>query len=1114
MTTNQAYRSIRRRLEGVRNRILAAEGALAALRILAGVFAFFALNIAIGAFVSSFAVLRAAGFLTLLLLAGFAGRELFLYWRRRPRLEWIAGEIERLSPALEGDLLRAALDLGSRKQEERFGYSPALIDALVADALAKSEAIRERGALGAGKLRRAALLLPLLAAAAAVLVLGAPDRAADVIRLVGPGAEARRLESLGLEVFPGDCRAGAGEAIPVEARFAGYRGTDVFLLVQNNEDEMKTYPMAEAPRREGRAFEAEIPPLEENARYRVRFEGGESSWYTVSVRRPPVLTEIAYTLRFPSYTGLREETVRENHGNVSALYGTLVRLEIAANKPLREGRLEREGEPPIELRAEGASLAGSFTVDGPFEYRVRALDEEGAENADPVLYRVVPLEDEKPFVRIDRPAEDIVLGEGMKIDLGFSALDDFGVTKVLLVYRKGEEDERRIDLFETSQRVREIERERAWDLSDLNLFPEDVVVYYLEAWDNDTVRGPKRGVSEIRRVRMPSLAEVFAEATGDRASEIEELEEIYEESRDLEKTIDDLAREIRKSEEVSWEEKKKIEGILERQKDIEQSLREVSEGMEKAVETLEENRLITPETLARMAELAELLNEVATDEMRRAMQELQQAMQELNPEEIRKAAENLNLTQQDLIERLDRAIEMLKRLRDLQDADAIAASLQRLAERQRELRERSEASESSELADRAAEEEALREELERMAQEMEEAARRAGETSPDLSRALQESRSSLEKKQTSSKMSRAAESLRAGQKNEGTESQQEAENDLFDLAFRLSEQVASMCSASRQRAQAAFGESILDLLYLSERQEEIVLSAEGMRRGASIESRRSLAEKELEIAAALGRTMEKIREVGREVPELSAFVLDMLRRGRLKAEEAARRLEEGQADLARARSSEAMSTVNRAVVELLRSMENQSASCSSPSGQNQGLQEMQQMTEEQRGLNRETAQLPLPSSNPASLPMEARAEMTRLAAEQNRIRKGLEELQGEVEEGGEVLGKLDQILEEMRKVERDLEKANLSPETRERQEKILSRMLDAQRSLRDRGYRRERRSRTGGEMETVSPESIPRTLSEVRERMREDPLRTRDLAVPPEYEELIRSYFRSLTEEK
>jgi hypothetical protein len=36
----------------------------------------------------------------------------------------------------------------------------------------------------------------------------------------------------------------------------------------------------------------------------------------------------------------------------------------------------------------------------------------------------------------------------------------------------------------------------------------------------------------------------------------------------------------------------------------------------------------------------------------------------------------------------------------------------------------------------------------------------------------------------------------------------------------------------------------------------------------------------------------------------------------------------------------------------------------------------------------------------------------------------------------------------------------------------------------------------------------------MRERVKEDPVREQGLVVPPEYEELIRSYYRSLTGEK
>jgi hypothetical protein len=171
------------------------------------------------------------------------------------------------------------------------------------------------------------------------------------------------------------------------------------------------------------------------------------------------------------------------------------------------------------------------------------------------------------------------------------------------------------------------------------------------------------------------------------------------------------------------------------------------------------------------------------------------------------------------------------------------------------------------------------------------------------------------------------------------------------------------------------------------------------------------------------------------------------------------------------------------------------------------------MTQKQQGLNQSTSQLPIPSGNPGELSAEARAGLSGLAAEQQQIRKGREELMQEVEGTGEILGNLDDIVERMRDVEQDLEQANLSDETRERQEKILSRMLDAQRSLRERGYKRQRRSQAGEEVEAAIPAELPRSLSEARERIREDLIRMPNFVYPPEYEELIRSYFRALTEE-
>ena len=57
--------------------------------------------------------------------------------------------------------------------------------------------------------------------------------------------------------------------------------------------------------------------------------------------------------------------------------------------------------------------------------------------------------------------------------------------------------------------------------------PEDVINYYIEVYDNDNVRGPKVGRSQIFSLRLPSLEEVFARADSEQEQAIDDLEKDY-----------------------------------------------------------------------------------------------------------------------------------------------------------------------------------------------------------------------------------------------------------------------------------------------------------------------------------------------------------------------------------------------------------------------------------------------------------------------------------------------------------------------------------------------------------------------------------------------------------
>ena len=96
----------------------------------------------------------------------------------------------------------------------------------------------------------------------------------------------------------------------------------------------------------------------------------------------------------------------------------------------------------------------------------------------------------------------------------------------------------------------------------------------------------------------------------------------------------------------------------------------------------------------------------------------------------------------------------------------------------------------------------------------------------------------------------------------------------------------------------------------------------------------------------------------------------------------------------------------------------------------------------------------------------------------------------------------------------DLVQGNVNPETIKKQDRILSRLLDASRSTRERDYEKRRRSETGKNLQKASPTDIDLTTQEGKNRLREEMLKIREGKYSKDYEELIRKYFDELEKEK
>ncbi len=178
--------------------------------------------------------------------------------------------------------------------------------------------------------------------------------------------------------------------------------------------------------------------------------------------------------------------------------------------------------------------------------------------------------------------------------------------------------------------------------------------------------------------------------------------------------------------------------------------------------------------------------------------------------------------------------------------------------------------------------------------------------------------------------------------------------------------------------------------------------------------------------------------------------------------------------------------------------------CNNPS-LSQGLENLAQ---KQQGINQSTEDY---SNLLQDMMLPNQDQLQRLASEQAGVQKSLDEIYKEYAESANLLGRLDQLAGEINEATRKLEKGELDQELKQRQNRILNRLLDAQKSLYTQDFSNQRRAERGEDVLRKSPGAL--NLSADKNSSLEQQKLEQE-KYPPQYEEMIRSYFRALKEEQ
>jgi hypothetical protein len=1037
-------------------------------------------------------------------------------------LETIATKAGNHFPNVRDRLLNL-LQLHRENEEKGTLYSPDLIDAAFLDLRAEVAGLDFRDPVTYARSRWLGKLLSVAIVAILLIMVGFPSALFEAAgRLIHHGQEFATASPIRFIVQPGNAEVVRGEDVQVSVAVEGER-VDRLTLLTRQEGEVN-FNEAALKKNSDVKFAYAITSIKNSTQYYAETNGIRSDEYKITVIDRPAVKNFRLHLAYPSYTGIPPKDLDDNIGDVTAPLGTRIDFSLGANKEPAKVSLVFNDHTELPMKVAGVSATVHLVLSKNQTYHVLLVDEKGIGNRDPIEYQMTVVPDEHPTVSIVLPGKDIDLADDVRLPLLMKIHDDFGFTKVRLGYKlvhsryeQPSDQYTYIDVpLETygpagKLRATDLDVSYAWDLKNLSLATEDVVSYYAEVYDNDVVSGPNIGRSQAYTIRVPSLDEVFADVEKGHKGTIEDLKGATEDAKELKKKLDEINQDLKKSrDQLNWEKQKNAEELLKKYEQLQKNVQETNRKLDQVVQQIEKNNILSPETLEKYLELQQLMEQINSPELREAMKKLQEALQNLNPDQLREALQKFTFSEEQFRQSLERTLSILKRIQieqKVQEALKRTADLQQQQEELRKETERSNPGDKEKGQELAKRQQDAKQDLEALQKELSELEKKMQEFPDEMPlEELRKATEELNKQQVGQKMERSAQQLQSGEMQQAQMEQQDIASALEQLRKQLEQTQQAMLQKQQQQVVRDLKKMLQNLLTLSQEQESLKNESQNLEPNS--QQFRENAQQQMRVMNELMELTDSMQKLSQRTLVINREMGKAIGKALTEMNESINGMESRNGAIASQHQAEAMESLNEAAVQILNALQ-AAMQGGGGAGLPSLLQQLQQMIGQQQGINAGT--MNLGQSN--SLTPEQQAEMARLAGQQAAVQKSLEQLNEEARQSAErerILGDLGKISDEMKEVVKDLEQNDVNRNTIKKQERILSRLLDAQRSMRERDFEKRRKAQPGQDVVRKSPNELDLSTQEGRNRLMQDLLKAMEEGYAKDYQDLIRKYFEAL----
>ncbi len=804
--------------------------------------------------------------------------------------------------------------------------------------------------------------------------------------------------------------------------------------------------------------------------------------YHLNILPPPLILNFNVSVDVPNYTGEKDK-ILENIGDLTIPIGSKIKWNIKT-LDVDSLYLEFSESKILNLKNINQSFEAFKKIIKSENYSINFYNK-FFKNPEKIEYSINVVPDLYPKIvansLIDSAVYTLHYFKG-------NISDDYGFKKLTFNYKEKGKKEiiEKINLRISNNTLTQ-EFYHTFDFSEILEKNYTEIEYYFEVFDNDGVNGSKSARTKNFTFKIPNKEELRNMENESHKNLEKKIEKSLELADELKNDLKKMKEQNINNSSTSWEKMQMMENIADKQKSLEEMLKEIAEENQNKNDMKKTFNKQSKEIMEKQKKIQDLLENLMTDELKELLAEIEKLKEKFNEKDFNKLFEKMEMSYDDLEEQLDRNLEVLKKFELEEKLNQSIEDLKELAKEQKQLSK----DVKEKNLDREIELKKQKDQKKKF-EKIKEDYKKAQELNKELEDKMDLKDFEKEEKEIDEQFEKTEEKMEKNRRKKSSKMQKENSEKMESLAMKMQKMMDENMQEETGEDIDALRQILDNLVSFSFSQEELMNNLKNMKRGnpAYVE----ITQKQKDLTDDFKIIKDSLQALAKRTPQLSSIVskeLLLIENYASKAIETlgGRDIYSTRSKFSEERYKQKVATSQQMVMtsannlallldEVLKSMQEQMSNCSGGSCSKKGKGKsskpsMSSMKQMQKDLKKQLENMlkEMKNGNQKGGKKGGSKELAKMLAEQEKFKQMMNEFGGSAL-NPETQKKLNDIKKMVEESEKEIANKMVSIKTLERQKKIMTRLLEAEKSEEEREIEEKRESKEANKIFYKNPEEL------------------------------------------